>query len=126
MYELTLESHFSAAHHLREYEGKCEKLHGHNYQVEIVLAAEELNDSGMVMDFKDAKKVVGDVMDYLDHDYLNDVEPFDQLNPTTEHIARYIAESVGNHMPDHVRVGQVTCWESEKCAARYIPQDTTS
>ncbi len=126
MYELSMETHFSAAHHLRDYEGQCENLHGHNYHVEIVLSADGLNELGMVMDFKDAKSLVGDVMDQLDHEYLNEVEPFDRINPTTEHIARHIAVSVNERLPEDVSVGEVTCWESEKCAARYIPQETSA
>lgn len=121
MYELILETHFSAAHRLREYEGQCENLHGHNYHVEVVLAGEELNELGMLMDFKHAKGLLEDVMDRLDHKYLNEVEPFDQLNPTTENIAQHICESLACPLPEDIRIGRITCWESEKCAARYIP-----
>lgn len=123
MYELSLETHFSAAHHLRNYQGKCENLHGHNYNVEIVLGGSELNELGMLVDFKDAKGIIGEVVDRLDHGYLNEVSPFDELNPSTENIARHVAEEVAEGLPDGVTVRQVTCWESEKCAARYIPED---
>lgn len=121
MFELTLETHFCAAHHLREYEGKCESLHGHNYHVEIILGGTELNELGMLMDFKDVKRMANSIMDRLDHGYLNDIEPFDETNPTTEHIAQYIAESMNDKMPESVHVEKVRCWESEKCAASYIP-----
>ncbi|MFW6457120.1 MAG: 6-carboxytetrahydropterin synthase QueD [Planctomycetota bacterium] len=121
MYELMLKTHFSAAHRLREYEGQCENLHGHNYHVEVVLAGDELDESGMLIDFKKAKGFLKEVMGRLDHEYLNEVEPFDQLNPTTENIARHIAEVLAALLPEGLRIGRVTCWESEKCAARYIP-----
>lgn len=122
MYELSLQTHFAAAHRLREYEGKCESLHGHNYHVDLVLGGRELNESGMLMDFKEAKAIAGDVVERLDHGYLNETEPFDEINPTTEQIARHIAVEVGRRLPEGIGVRSVTCWESEKCAARYIPE----
>jgi len=121
VYELKIETHFSAAHNLRDYVGKCERLHGHNYRVELVLGSAELGGGGMVMDFHDAKRVAADVLDRLDHAYLNEVPPFDELNPTTENIARHVAEQVAPALPDGVSVARVTCWESHKCAATYIP-----
>ncbi|MFW6456894.1 MAG: 6-carboxytetrahydropterin synthase QueD [Planctomycetota bacterium] len=123
MYELSMETHFSAAHRLREYDGECESLHGHNYNLEVVLEGDELNQTGMLIDFKEAKSIVGTVVNHLDHKYINEIEPFDRINPTTEHIARYICESMEGRLPEHVGVKQVTCWESEKCAARYIPDN---
>jgi 6-pyruvoyltetrahydropterin/6-carboxytetrahydropterin synthase len=122
MYELTLQTDFAAAHRLREYEGKCESLHGHNYHVELVLGGCTLNDIGMLIDFKEAKAIAGEVVDRLDHEYLNETEPFDRINPTTEQIAAHIAEEVAGRLPAGVEVRSVTCWESEKCAARYIPE----
>jgi 6-pyruvoyltetrahydropterin/6-carboxytetrahydropterin synthase len=121
VYELKVEKTFAAAHHLREYEGQCERLHGHNWRVEVVLGADELDHQGMVMDFRCVKEALDGVVDGLDHHYLNEIEPFDTLNPTTENLCRFIAEELGGVLPDHVSVRRVSCWESEKCAASYIP-----
>ncbi len=121
MYELKVEMTFAAAHNLREYEGLCEQLHGHNWRVVVVLAADELDNQGMVMDFRCVKESLSGVLDRLDHRYLNEVAPFDVLNPTTENLCRYIAEELGREMPTRVAVRRVSCWESEKCAATYIP-----
>ncbi|MFW5923185.1 MAG: 6-carboxytetrahydropterin synthase QueD [Planctomycetota bacterium] len=122
MYELSLETHFAAAHHLRDYAGECENLHGHNYNVEVIFAGEELNDLGMLLDFRDAKRLVGEAVDRLDHEYLNELEPFDRINPTTEQIARHLAEAVEQNLPPGVTIQKVRCWESEKCAASYRPE----
>jgi len=121
MYELRVESRFSAAHRLRGYDGKCERLHGHNYRVELVLGCGELNGLGVVMDFQDLKDVLGKVVGRIDHRYLNEVEPFDTVNPTAEQIARHVCEAAACRLPDGVTVRKVTCWESETCAASYVP-----
>jgi len=121
VYELTVEKTFAAAHNLREYKGQCEQLHGHNWRVVVVLAARELDKLGMVMDFRCVKEFLDAVLDRLDHRYLNEVAPFDTLNPTTENLCRFIAEELGRQMPPHIAVRRVSCWESDKCAASYIP-----
>ena len=92
-YELIVKADFGAAHRLREYKGKCERLHGHNWKLDIYLAADGLDQEGMVMDFVDAKAAVRKVLEKYDHYNLNEVPPFDGLNPTSENIARVIAES---------------------------------
>ena len=121
MYEVTLETHFSAAHRLRGYQGECEHLHGHNYRVQIVLAGADLDELGMLVDFREARHAADEVVERLDHEFLNEIEPFDTINPTTEQIARHIAGQMASRVPDGVSVREVTCWESEKCAARYLP-----
>ena len=121
MYEVTVEMTFAAAHSLRGYKGECEKLHGHNYRVQVVLAGEDLNGLGMLVDFREAKRLVGEVVDRLDHGYLNELEPFDEVNPSAEQVARHIADALSGKAPGGVRVQRVMCWESEKCAATYIP-----
>ena len=112
---------FAAAHRLRGYEGKCENLHGHNYKVELVVGCEDLNGTGMVMDFQDLKKIADEVIARFDHRYLNELEPFDTANPTTEHIARHIADELATRLPRGVRVREVSCRESDRCGASYIP-----
>lgn len=119
-YELTIKADFGAAHYLREYKGKCERLHGHNWKLDIVLSADALNDEGMILDFVDAKAAIGDVLEAYDHYHLNEVPPFDTVNPTSENIARVIAEQVQAALPQSVRVVRVTAWESDRCGATYI------
>ncbi len=121
VYEVAVEMAFAAAHNLRGYEGECEKLHGHNYRVQVVLAGEGLNGLEMLVDFREVKDLVGEVVDRLDHGYLNELAPFDEVNPSAEQVARHIADALNGRAPGGVRVQRVTCWESEKCAATYIP-----
>ncbi len=122
MYQLHVETDFSAAHNLRGYEGKCENLHGHNYKVEVKISGKELNEIGMLADFKEVKGLCEDVVDRLDHGYLNDSSPFDTVNPTTENIAAYICEKLQDSLKQGLQVDSVKCWESERCAAIYIPE----
>ena len=121
MYELHAETYFAAAHCLRGYQGKCEKLHGHNWRVQVVLAGESTNHLGMVMDFSDVKALLAEVVEEFDHCYLNDLPRFREQNPTTENMARIICEDLARRLPAGVRVRSVTAWESEKCAATYRP-----
>jgi len=120
MYELHVNSRFAAAHNLRGYKGACERLHGHNWRVEAVLTAGKLDEMGMVADFRDLKKALGEILDDYDHRYLNELPQFEKANPTTENIARFIAESLAGKLPDGVTVRSIAVWESENCCARYI------
>jgi len=120
-YELLIQSHFSAAHNLREYRGECERLHGHNWRVEVRLEAAGLDDDGMVLDFKEGKRILAETLEPFDHAYLNEVPPFDRINPSSENLARVIAEAVAEHLPEGIRVVGVTTWESDRCAATYRP-----
>jgi 6-pyruvoyltetrahydropterin/6-carboxytetrahydropterin synthase len=122
MYELTVETDFSAAHRLEGYQGLCENLHGHNWKVEVTVRALELNETGMVMDFKELKAAVAEIMEKLDHKYLNDVPPFDTDNPTTERLARFVAEELQQRLPENVTVQKSQIWESARCSATYHPQ----
>lgn len=122
MFELVVQAHFAAAHKLRGYKGQCEKLHGHNWRVDVYLRGDELDELGMLVDFSEVKKHVNAVLDELDHQYLNDLDAFRVANPTTEHIARHIAEALAPKMPDGVCVHRVTAWETERCGATYWVQ----
>lgn len=119
MYQLDVEDWFSSAHQLRGYKGKCENLHGHNWKVKLSISGEELDEIGMLMDFTVVKKILKEIMTNLDHKFLNEVKPFDKINPTSELIAKYIAEEVGVLLPQGVKVAKVVVWESEKCSATY-------
>lgn len=120
-YELLIRDWFSAAHNLREYEGNCEKLHGNNWRVDVRLEGHRLDNQGMVLDFKEGKRILAEALEPFDHAYLNEVPPFDGLNPSSENLARVIAEAVAKRLPEGVRVAGVTTWESDCCAASYTP-----
>ena len=110
MYELTVETDFAAAHSLREYNGKCENLHGHNWKVQVVLSAAKLDALGMVMDFRDVKQGVNEILDEFDHQHLNELDEFKQQNPTTENIARVLHERLSARVAQGIRVEKVTVW----------------
>lgn len=120
-YELIIKADFGAAHSLRQYKGKCERLHGHNWKLDIRVTADELNEDDMVLDFGDAKTAIANVLEAYDHYHLNEVPPFDTLNPTSENIARVLAERLQAELPEGVHVVAVTAWESDRCGATYSP-----
>lgn len=117
MYELTVESRFDSAHNLRGYEGACESLHGHTYRVQVVYAGEELNELGMLIDFKHLKEELAKIVGYLDHRYLNELEEFTIENPTAEHIARYIFKRMRKSAGFGIK--SATVWETPTSAATY-------
>lgn len=120
MFELMVETDFSAAHNLREYKGQCERLHGHNWKVQVVLKAENLNKLGMVMDFREAKTILGEIINTFDHAYLNELPAFKVLNPTTENLSQLLYHELKSKLPAGVMVGRVTTWESDRCGAVYF------
>jgi 6-pyruvoyltetrahydropterin/6-carboxytetrahydropterin synthase len=124
MFEVTVERSFAAGHYLRNYRGKCEKPHGHNYKVRVTLQGRDLDQAGLLLDFKDLKDVVRSVMERLDHQMINELEPFTTLNPSAENLARYFYEQAGTRLgmmtDGRVRVKDVTVWETEDAAARYF------
>ena len=119
MYKVKVESYFNSAHNLRGYKGKCEDLHGHNWRVEITMGKSELDDSGMVVDFKQLRDALNEVLAGLDHKYLNDLGYFKEVNPTSENIARYIYYQIEDKFPQ-LALESVTVWETEKAAATYF------
>ncbi|MBU1121659.1 MAG: 6-carboxytetrahydropterin synthase QueD [Candidatus Omnitrophota bacterium] len=120
MYKIKVVTHFSAAHSLREYKGKCESLHGHNWKVEVLVSAEKLNPPGMVMDFGELKGIVKDVLEGLDHKHLNDLDYFKKENPSSETIAKYIFDKLkGKIENDSCDLTEVRVWETENSCASY-------
>lgn len=120
MYELTIISDFAAAHNLRFYEGECERLHGHNWKVEVTVAGRKLDRSGLAMDFKVLKKILENILERLDHKYLNEIMPFDRENPSSENIARYIFNQFKEEIKGKgIKVARVRVWESDNAAATY-------
>ena len=123
MYEVTIEETFAAGHALRNYRGKCENVHGHNYRCQVTLEGLELDSTGLLVDFVELKKVLHGVVDRLDHQWLNDFPPFDVLNPSAENIAKYIYDGVSDGLKAHqgVRVGAIRLWETDTASATYRP-----
>jgi 6-pyruvoyltetrahydropterin/6-carboxytetrahydropterin synthase len=123
MYEVTVEDSFAAGHYLRNYRGKCENPHGHNYKVRVTLAGEQLDKAGLLLDFKDLRDVMRQVIDRLDHRMINDVEPFDGLNPSAENLAKYFFDEASGRLRSstdgRVWVKMVTVFETETTTATY-------
>src|SRR5712692_5778248 len=100
MFEVTIEETFAAGHALRNYRGKCENVHGHNYRVQVTMQGAELNSIGLLVDFADVKRLVRGVVGRLDHQFLNDLAPFDAINPSAENMARYFYDEISQGLGD--------------------------
>ena len=122
MFELSVRKEFAAAHRLREYRGKCEALHGHNWKVEVFVASAKLNKTGIVADFRDIKGHLAGILEGLDHAYLNELPYFKKYNPTSENIAKYIFDRLKPQaLKLKVKLRKVTVWESDNAHASYTP-----
>jgi 6-pyruvoyltetrahydropterin/6-carboxytetrahydropterin synthase len=123
MFEVTIEETFAAGHALRNYKGKCENVHGHNYRCQVTMAGRDLDSIGLLVDFVELKKVVHGVLDRLDHQWLNEFPPFDVLNPSAENMAKYIYDQVSDGLQAQkgARVTTVKLWETDTASATYRP-----
>jgi 6-pyruvoyltetrahydropterin/6-carboxytetrahydropterin synthase len=122
MYEISVDYTFAAGHALRNYKGKCENVHGHNYKVRVTLAGDELNAEGLLMDFAALRAEIKRLVEKLDHHYLNDIPPFDKLNPSAENLAKYICGEIEPRAADQgLQVQGVTVWETDTTSATYRP-----
>ena len=122
MFEISVEETFAAGHALRHYHGKCEKVHGHNYKVQVTIEGEALDETGLLVDFTELKRVLHSVVDRLDHEFLNDVPPFDKLNPSAENMARFFHEEMTRGIRSSgVRVSSVKLWETDTSTATFRP-----
>lgn len=124
MFEVFVEETFAAGHSLRNYKGKCEKVHGHNYRVRVTVEGEDLNEAGLLVDFSELKRLLRASIEKLDHAFLNDVPPFDQINPSAENMAHHFYREItrglgGGARPNPVRVAEVKVWETDTAAATY-------
>jgi 6-pyruvoyltetrahydropterin/6-carboxytetrahydropterin synthase len=121
MFVVTVQAHYDSAHFLRNYKGKCERLHGHRYVVEVALATEELDVAGIAFDFVDVKKHLREIADYLDHHNLNDLPPFVEVEPSAENQARYFYEEMRKRLPQRMSeaVLYVKVWETPTQWAMY-------
>ena len=123
-YELFIQAEFSAAHNLRAYKGKCEHLHGHNYRVRVTLEGERLDSAGLLADFSEIKRLLHSLIERWDHRLLNEVPPFDVVNPTAENMARYFYEEMARGLEAGarevpVRLAEVKIWETDTATAAY-------
>lgn len=121
MFVVTVQAHYDSAHFLRNYKGKCERLHGHRYVVEVALATEELDTAGIAFDFVDVKKHLRELADYLDHNNLNDLPPFETVEPSAENQAKYFYDEMKRRLPGRMAdaVLYVKVWETPTQWAMY-------
>ena len=123
MYELMIETHFSAAHQLRGYKGHCENIHGHNWKVQVYVLVEKLNEIDIAIDFHELKGTTNDFIATLDHSFLNDKFPFTEKNPSSENIAKWIYDSLKKKINNgNIHLSAVTVWESETTSATYFEE----
>lgn len=122
MYEISVEKHFDAAHFLRGYRGKCEALHGHRFQVVARISALGLDDAGLAYDFVELKQHLDNILSRFDHTCLNDVPPFDKMNPSSENIAATIHDELKPKLADApVSLTAIEVWESPQTRVTYRP-----
>jgi 6-pyruvoyltetrahydropterin/6-carboxytetrahydropterin synthase len=124
MFQVSVEETFSSGHALRGYRGKCENVHGHNYRVRVTLEGPQLDNIGLLLDFTHLKKIVRAVMGTLDHQFMNDLEPFKVVNPSAENVAKYFYDQVSSQLtelPPGARVTDVIIWETDTSRAQYRP-----
>jgi len=121
MFVVSVQAHYDSAHFLRNYKGKCERLHGHRYVVELALMAQELNESGIAYDFVDVKRELRALADHLDHQNINELPPFDELEPSAENQARYFFDEMKQRLPAPMNdaVLYVRVWETPTQWAQY-------
>ena len=124
MFEVSVEKTFAAGHALRGYKGKCESVHGHNYKVRVTLTGSQLDSTGLLYDFVEVKRRMDAIIERLDHRFINDIAPFDQLNPSAENLARYFYQELDQALRAAavqvpVRIGEVRVWETDTTTAAY-------
>jgi 6-pyruvoyltetrahydropterin/6-carboxytetrahydropterin synthase len=124
MFEVSVEQTFAAGHALRNYKGRCENVHGHNFRVRVTLEGERLDDTGLLVDFLDVKRSMGEIIARLDHVFLNEIPPFDVRNPSAENIAEYFHQELSRRLTENpvpVHIQEVRIWETDIQSAAYRP-----
>jgi len=123
MFEVTVEESFAAGHYLRNYRGQCEKPHGHNYKVQVTLLGRELDKAGLLVDFREVKDLIRRTVERIDHQMINELEPFTVVNPSAENLAKYFYEETNTRLRQatdgRVSVKEVTIWETDTTTATY-------
>ncbi len=123
-YQLKVVTEFASAHTLRGYPGACSRMHGHNWKVELEAIATSLDEVGMGVDFKKMKNAANEVGDEMDHRYLNELEPFTEINPTAENIAAYMYREISKRLnSESITVSAVTLWETDRACVRYSEEN---
>lgn len=122
MYEVSVRQYFDAAHYLRGYQGRCERLHGHRFQVVVSVQVDEVNDIGLAYDFVELKEQLTAVLERLDHVCLNEIPPFDQINPSSENIATTIYKELQARLAEApISISSIQVWESPDSCVTYSP-----
>jgi len=124
MYEVSVQQHFDAAHYLRGYQGKCESLHGHRFQVVASVRAEQIDEVGLAYDFVQLRQQLGEIVGRFDHTCLNEVPPFDKINPSSENIASTIYSELQALLQGaKASISSIQVWESPHCSVTYLPKE---
>ena len=126
MFEVSVEETFAAGHALRNYRGKCENVHGHNYRVQVTVEGPELDAIGLLVDFGEVKKLIRGVVARLDHRFLNELAPFDAINPSAENLARYFYDEVSSGLTAGPQLREDRIWETDITCATYRPVKPTA
>jgi 6-pyruvoyltetrahydropterin/6-carboxytetrahydropterin synthase len=122
MFEVSVDHSFAAGHALRNYKGACENVHGHNYKVRVTIGGSQLDSTGLLVDFLDMRAAIKAVVDRLDHRFLNDLSPFDQINPSAENLAKYFYDEITPKLSSvRLQIQAVTIWETDLTSATYAP-----
>jgi 6-pyruvoyltetrahydropterin/6-carboxytetrahydropterin synthase len=124
MFQVSVEDTFSSGHALRGYKGKCENVHGHNYRVQLTIEGPQLDAIGLLVDFTHVKKIMREIMARLDHQFINDLEPFKTVNPSAENMAKYFFEETAKELkdlPPGARLKEAVIWETDTSKATYRP-----
>lgn len=127
MFEVSVEYSFAAGHALRGYKGKCENVHGHNYKVRVTVGGEKLNSIGLLIDFSDLRSALKGLAERFDHQFLNEVQPFNETNPSAENLACYLGTELQRKFKDQgLRISNVTVWETDTTSASYRPPENSA
>ena len=123
MFEVTVEQTFAAGHALRNYHGKSEDVHGHNYRVRVTVEGAQLDSTGLLVDFLEVNRLITGAVGYLDHHFINDLPPFDEINPSAENIAKYFYDKVSDGLKNEVpvRISAIQVWETDTSSAIFRP-----
>jgi 6-pyruvoyltetrahydropterin/6-carboxytetrahydropterin synthase len=122
MYQLSIEKTISAAHNLRDYKGPCTRVHGHNWKIRVQVKTARLDEAGIAIDFDELDKTTWQIIQRFDHQNLNDISPFDKLNPTAENIVKYFYDQIKNILPSGVHLDKVTLWENDSYQVSYAEE----
>lgn len=120
MFEVCVEHSFAAGHSLRNYRGKCENVHGHNYKVQVSVAGQDLNETGLLFDFTELKRLLRQTSEYLDHQFINDLKPFDTINPSAENLAKFFYDEIQKQLHGG-QIAFVRVWETDTSCATFRP-----